>query len=88
MMLYDTKGLFFFLSFTSGYFQNVSHKTTFIEHFLENSLNNAHMTIFSISYSYNVAYNSYEEVNALFYQIGLPIAKVSMLKAINTWVES
>lgn len=49
--------------FCNAYFQNCGLKTKFLEHFLENSLNNAHITIlFTFS---NVAFNGFEIVNTL-----------------------
>lgn len=46
IMLYDTTGnLQKVKIFSSSFFQNFGHKTKFFEHFIENSLNNPHMTI-------------------------------------------
>lgn len=46
-------------SFPSSYFLNCDHKTTLLDHILENSQNNAHMTVLFISS--NTDYSSLEE---------------------------
>lgn len=56
-------------TFSTRCLLNGGHKTTFLECFLEDSQNARNMTVLFISCT--VAYDGYEELNALFNTINL-----------------
>lgn len=59
-------------------------KKYILEYFSWNSQNIAHMT--GLFISLKVAYNSNEKIDTLFYQIVFPMAHISMMKAMKTYI--